>query len=103
MKTELYRRLAADGNVNAKHIADDFGSMPGEEMDDSDSSTQLAGAIGELNGRAKAHSEAGEHDQAASVHEERGRLHESRGEHEQAKDAYKDALACHKAGDCWGS
>jgi len=49
MKTELYRRLAADGNVNAKHIADDFGSMPGEEMDDSDSSTQLAGAIGELN------------------------------------------------------
>ena len=102
MKTELYRRLAADGNANAKRIADDYGAMPGEEMDDADSSDGLANALGELNGRAIAHSEAGEHDKSAEVHEERGRLHESRGEHEQAKDAYKDALACHKTGDCWG-
>jgi hypothetical protein len=102
MKNELYRRLAADGNKNAKHISDEYGAVPAAEMDEGDSSDGLTNAIGELNGRAKAHSEAGEHDKSAEVHEERGRLHESRGEHELAKDAYKDALSCHKAGDCWG-
>jgi hypothetical protein len=65
-------------------------------------SDALIKTMGELHGRAMAHGAAGEHDKAAGVHEERGRLHESRGEHEMAKDAYKDALASHRAGDCWG-
>jgi hypothetical protein len=102
MNTKLYRRLAADGNANAKHIFDEMGAMPGEEMGEADSSDGFANALGELNGRAKAHSEAGEHDKAAGVHEERGRLHEARGEHERAKDSYKDALDSHRAGDCFG-
>ena len=101
----LYRELAARGNDNAKAINDELGAMPVTEMGEADSEElEQAHALklGELNGRAKAHTEAGQHDLAAAVHEERGRLHESRGEHELAKDAYKDALASHKAGGCWG-
>lgn len=102
MNLEPYRRAAASGCEQAQYIVDEFGAVPSAEMDETDSSAAIVNAIGELNGRAKAHSEAGEHDKAAEVHEERGRLHESRGEHVQAKDAYKDALASHRAGDCWG-
>ena len=102
----LYRELAAKGNDNAKIISDEMGAVPVTEMgeDDSEELEQAhALKLGELNGRAKTHTEAGQHDLAAGVHEERGRLHEARGEHELAKNAYKDALASHRAGDCWGN
>jgi hypothetical protein len=101
----LYRELAAKGNDNAKAINDELGAMPVTEMGEADSEElERAHALklGELNGRAKAHTEAGQHDLAAAVHEERGRLHEARGEHAMAASAYKDALASHRAGG-WGA
>jgi rubrerythrin len=110
MKNELYRRLAADGNKHAKHLADELGAMPGEEMDDANSEEQEANELAELTGKvegmkakAKAHAESGDHAKAADAHEERALFHDARGEHKEAADAFKDALASHKAGACWGT
>ena len=107
MNLEPYRRAAQSGNEQAQHIIDEMGAIPETEVGGDNSEAQELAAksehIGNLKGKAIAHTSAGEHDKAAEAHEERGRFHEAAGEHEAAKDAYKDALASHKAGDCWGA
>ena len=104
---DVYKRAAASGSQHAQHVLDEMGATPDAELSEADSEAHelesRAEHIGHLKGQSMAHTSAGEHDKAALAHEERGRFHEAAGEHQQAMDAYKDALASHRAGDCWGN
>jgi uncharacterized protein (DUF3084 family) len=108
----IYRELAADGNQDARVIADAMGAMPSEEMPDDDSEEielqELEGLEAHLHtliARAEISTQAGTDGEAAKTHFERGQTHELAADahravgnddsaaehHRSAKDAYRDA------------
>lgn len=83
MNASLYRRLASDGNMHAKHLVDELGAYPGSEMGNEESEEQ---ELAELEGlethlqtliaRAEIKAQAGDDGDAAMSHFERGQSHE---------------------------
>ena len=83
MNTELYRRLAADGNKDAARVLDEMGSMPSQEMGTEESEEQelqelegLETHLQALIARAEIHTAGDAHGEAAKAHFERGQSHE---------------------------
>ena len=93
MKNELYRRLAADGNANAKNL---LGSFPVHAIDQEDSEEEeledleeLGTMVAILTAKAQAHALTRNHALAADAHMQRGQMLEGAGRHQEAMDAYK--------------
>jgi hypothetical protein len=102
MKNELYRRLAADGNKNAKHISDEYGAVPAAEMDEGGSESDavedlaaFAQKVGALKAKAAILAAAGDMKGAADTHMNRAREFDWRDQPGEAMRAYRDAATAY--------
>ena len=98
MKNELYRRLAADGNQNAKNIlgafpvsAVDEDTSEEEESDADEDLADFAQKVGALKAQADIMAAAGDHKGSADVHMNRAREFDWRDQAGDAMRAYRDA------------
>lgn len=98
---QMYRRLAAAGDANAKAIVEaeeGAGAQPqvamdagGSESDATDELVQFAQRVGALKAQADILAAAGSHKAAADIHMNRAREFDWRDQYGDAMRAYRDA------------